>query len=118
MKKGKSQFYTILLRNGKAIYMYMILKNCSYYQRQCFLFGRSVCEVIRTLESLFNMDVYLPRSIVACLKVNELVKVLNEPMVPVEVACAAALHWIKTTKSYGYIYASDKVCFYINKHIQ
>ena len=83
-----------------------------------FLFGRSVFEVIRTLESLFDMDVYLPRSIVACLKVNELVKVLKEPMVPVEVACATALHWIKTTKGYGYLYGSDRVCFYINKHLK
>ena len=92
----------------------MILENYFYYKRPCFLFGRSVFEVVRTLESLFDMDVYLPRSIVACLKVTELAKVLKEPMVPVEVACATALHWIKTTKTYSFMYGSDRVCFYIN----
>lgn len=72
-----------------------------------FAFDRPVNEVLTTLEPIFEMDMYLPRSIVACLNVVELVKILKVPSVPIEVACATVLHWIKSTKTNS---AEKKVC--------
>jgi len=59
---------------------------------------RSLQAVVTALQPLFEMDIYLTRSIVASLNVSELVSVFNENWIPIEVACATTLHWMKTTK--------------------
>jgi len=56
---------------------------------------RSLQEVVAALKPLFEMDIYITRSIVASLNVSELVSVFNENWIPIEVACAATVHWIK-----------------------
>jgi len=66
---------------------------------------------VTTLNPLFEMDIYLPRSIVASLDVFELCSVLKENWVPIEVACATLLYWIKMTKSrnaWGSIYYNSE----------
>lgn len=59
----------------------------------------SLPEVVAALKPLFEMDIYLTRSIVASLNVSELVSVFKENWIPMEVACATTLHWMKTTKA-------------------
>jgi len=62
----------------------------------CF---RSLQEVVAALKPLFDMDIYLTRSIVASLNIYELVSIFNDNWIPIEVACATTLHWVKTTKA-------------------
>jgi len=61
--------------------------------------SRPIAEIVTKLQPLFKMDIYLPRSIVACMHVTELEKFLKEPWVPIEVACATVLYWIKITRA-------------------
>jgi len=65
--------------------------------------------VITTLNPLFEMDIYLPRSIVASLNVFELNVVLKESWVPIEVACAAILYWMKKTRARNVFISSPYV---------
>ena len=60
---------------------------------------RSLTEVMAALKPLFEMDIYITRSIVASLNVSELVSVFKTNWIPIEVACATTLHWMKTTKA-------------------
>ena len=62
-------------------------------------------EVVATLKPLFEMDLYLSRSIVACLNVFELGSVLKENWIPIEVACATLLYFMKVTRGQWDVWA-------------
>jgi len=74
-------------------------------------------DVVEELTPLFEMDIYLPRSIVACLGTDQLVEVLKKAWVPIEVRLATILYWLKTTWNplYPYSDTPDKVCCIISK---
>ncbi|XP_052807608.1 E3 ubiquitin-protein ligase rnf213-alpha-like isoform X3 [Mya arenaria] len=68
--------------------------------------------MLLTLGPLFEMDFYLPRSIVASLTVEEIFSVIDNKVIPAEVCCATLLHWMKATNpehfSNKYLYEEYK----------
>ncbi|XP_052242494.1 E3 ubiquitin-protein ligase rnf213-alpha-like [Dreissena polymorpha] len=68
----------------------------------------SLDTVVNKLIPLFEMDFYLPRSIVASFSCSDLHK-LTEQWVPIEVACAALVYWTKTTReTYSSLYNDNE----------
>jgi len=72
-----------------------------------YFYFRPIQDIADKLKPLFEMDLYLPRSFVACLKLIELQSVAACDWLPIEVVCAAMLHWVKTSK---YSTSEMKVC--------
>ncbi|XP_052808614.1 E3 ubiquitin-protein ligase rnf213-alpha-like isoform X2 [Mya arenaria] len=67
------------------------------FQKNCSNWILPLKDIFHTLRPLFEVDYYLPRSIVASLTVEEVAFVIDHQVFPVEVCCAALLHWMKAT---------------------
>jgi len=52
------------------------------------------------------MDLYLARSFVACLTIDDFVQVVDDEHLPIEVCCAAMVYWLRQ-QGYGNV---NKVC--------
>ena len=52
------------------------------------------------------MDLYLARSFVACLTIDDFVQVVDDEHLPIEVCCAAMVYWLRQ-QDYGNV---NKVC--------
>lgn len=61
--------------------------------------------MLTNLKDHFQIDYYLPRSIVACLTPGDLKAIVGNEIVPVEVCCATLQFWIKTK-------TPDKIWYY------
>ncbi|XP_053396357.1 E3 ubiquitin-protein ligase rnf213-alpha-like [Mercenaria mercenaria] len=68
------------------------------FKRNSYRWQISLASILATMQPLFEMDFYLPRSIIACLKPVELREVIGEEILPVEVCCATLCCFIKRTK--------------------
>ncbi|XP_052808603.1 E3 ubiquitin-protein ligase rnf213-alpha-like isoform X2 [Mya arenaria] len=81
------------------------------FQKNSYKWILPLEDVLQILGPLYEMDYYIPRSIVASLTVDEIVFVIDHEAIPVEVCCATLLHWMKATNpdnnrysTYNYLY--------------
>ncbi|XP_052808702.1 E3 ubiquitin-protein ligase rnf213-alpha-like isoform X1 [Mya arenaria] len=83
------------------------------FQKNTYKWTLQLEYMLQRLGPLFEMDFYLPRSIVASLTVEEIDFVINYEGIPVEVCCATLLHWMKASnpdnnRNYAYSYLEEE----------
>lgn len=62
--------------------------------------SRSLRRVIDILEYMFEADFYLPRSMMACLRIEELKDALDYQIFPPEAGCASVYFFLKTLREH------------------
>ena len=71
-------------------------------------------EVLEAIQSLFIVDYYLPRTFMACLRLEETAEVIKSGKMPVDVCCASLNFFLKDlSPRYQYpfqITNGEKVC--------
>lgn len=75
---------------------HVLVKSNVYAYPVCLYFS-PLKDILKVLHPLFELDFYLPRTILACLKPFELREVIGDEIIPVEICCASIFFHIKNT---------------------
>ncbi|XP_053388233.1 E3 ubiquitin-protein ligase rnf213-alpha-like, partial [Mercenaria mercenaria] len=72
-------------------------KTVDIFKRDCHKWKTPIVDVIGILQPLFEMDFYLPRSIIASMRPYECREIIGQEIFPVEVCCATICFYIEDT---------------------